>query len=525
MAIQCGFFNSVNGDKKYQADEMSRPYELLISNGVFATPEGTPSNYLQVYPSEGMRITVKAGRGIFFDKWLINDSDMPLIVEPSDVILNRIDSVVVKVDKSEAVRAATIYIKKGTPASSPVAPELTRSGTVMEYKLANIRVNANVNTITQAMITDRRPYVEECGWVTSLVQQVDTTTLWEQWQAAFEDWFYNVRDTLASSTLIRSYTATYTTTEQDETVIPINISRYNHDLDILQVYINGLLLVPEVEYVGNNNNTDITLTYGVDAGTPISFIVYKSVDGADAETVIGEVEELFGRVESLEALFGRVEGLENLRITAPDGTPELDITDTSKSILSEFLDLGIGFHTIYAVSGVADLPPTYGGYRCFGHVHTANTAWMMAIHTNGSTYVNFYFEASWVGWRALYEHNPAPLWTGTNIMGADATISPSKRIVDCAHGWQLVFSDYNEDTSSGSSADLCTVMIPKKNLTGANWGGSSFLCLVPTYLSDEGDHNMCVKRVYVFPDRLEGHAANATTNVQKDVALRAIYEY
>lgn len=515
MAIHCGFFNSVKGDRYYQAELMSRPYELLISNGVFATPSGTPSDYLQVYPNEGMTITVKAGRGIFFDKWLINDADMPLTITAAEVTLHRIDSVVVRVDKSEAVRAATIYVKKGTPASSPTVPELIRSGTIKEYRLANIRVNAGVSTITQAMISDRRPYVEECGWVTSLVQQVDTSTLWNQWQAAFDDWFYNVRDTLASSTLIRSYTATYTTTKQDETVIPINISRYNHDLDILQVYINGLLLVPEVEYVGNNNNTDITLTNGVDAGTPISFIVYKSVDGADAESVIGEVEELFGRVE----------GLENLRITAPDGTPKLDIRDTSKNILTEFLNLGIGFHTIYAATGVQDLPPTVGGYRCFGHVHTANTAWMMAVHTNGSTYVNFYFEAAWVGWRVLYEHNPEPLWSGANLMGNGAVITPSKPLNQCAHGWQLIFSDYNEDTSSGSSSDLCTVMIPKKNLTGANWGGSSFLCLIPTFLSTAGEHNMCVKKVYVYPDRLEGIADNAVTSVQKDTALRAIYEY
>lgn len=514
MAIQCGYFNSVNGDRKYQADEMTRPYELLISNGVFATPEGEPSNYLQVYPSEGMMVTVKAGRGIFFDKWLINDADLPLVVEASDVILNRIDSVIVRVDKSEAVRTGTIYIKKGTPASSPTAPELIRSGTIKEYRLANIRVNANVNTITQAVIEDRRGYTEECGWVTSLVQQVDTSTLWNQWQAAFNDWFYNVRDTLASATLIRSYTSTYTTTAQDETLIPINISRYNHDLDIMQVYINGLLLVPDKEYTGNNNNTDITLTAGVDAGTPISFIVYKSVDGTDAESVIGEVEELFGRVE----------GLEGLSITAADGTPKLSITDTSKNILTEFLNLGVGFHTVYAASNVLDLPPTTGGYRCIGHVHTANTAWIMAIHTNGSTYVNFRFEGEWVGWRALYEHTPAPLWTGESLL-AEGVIRPSKPLNMCAHGWQLVFSDWNDDTSTGSSTDLSTVLIPKRNLTGANWGGSSFLCMIPTYLADDGTFTTTVKKVYVYPDRLEGWANNVVSGAQMDTALRAIYEY
>lgn len=516
MAVRCGFFNSVDGDRKYQADDMNRPLDMLITEGVFATPKGTPSNYLQVYPSEGMRISVKAGLAWFFGNWFINDADMPLVVDPSDVLLNRIDSVVAYVDKSEAVRAGNIYIKKGTPATSPVPPELERSAVRKEYRLANIRVNANVNTITTAMITDRRPYTEECGWVTSLLYQLDSSTLWNQWQADFEDWFFNVRDTLASSTLIRSYTATYTTTKQDETLIPINISRYNHDLDILQVYINGLLLVPEVEYNGNNNNTDITLTNGVDAGTPISFIVYKSVDGAEAETVIGEVEELFGRVESLE----------NTRITDATGSVKHSITDESKSLLDEFLSLGIGFHTVYSISNVQDSPTPSAGYRSFGHRHTENNGWIMSFHTNGSVYTNFYFSGEWRGWRAVYESVPEPLWTGTNLMGNGAVITPSKPLNMCAHGWQLVFSDYNDDTSSGSSADLATVMIPKRNLTGANWGGSSFLCLIPTFLSGEtGEHSMCVKKVYVYPDRLEGIADNTITSIQKDVALRAIYEY
>ena len=38
MAIKYGFFNSVSGDRKYNADDISNYFLKLISDGVFATP-------------------------------------------------------------------------------------------------------------------------------------------------------------------------------------------------------------------------------------------------------------------------------------------------------------------------------------------------------------------------------------------------------------------------------------------------------------------------------------------------------
>lgn len=500
MAVHCGFFNSVNGDKKYEAELMSRPYELLISNGVFATPAGTPSNYLQVYSSEGMRITVKAGRGMFFDKWFINDSDMPLIVEPSDVILNRIDSVIARVDKSEALRAGTIYIKKGTPASSPVAPELTRSGTVMEYRLANIRVNANVNTITQAMISDRRGYTDECGWVTSLVQQVDTTTLWEQWQAAFEDWFYNVKETLATSTLIRSYTSTYVTTKQDETLIPINIGQYNHDLDIMQVYINGLLLVPELEYVGNNNNTDITLTNGVDVGTPISFIVYKSIDGSNAESIVGQVETL-----------------QNLMPTALNGMTKYVML--SGNVLENFRAYGAGMHTFYAGYAVQGFPQGSSEYRCFGHLTDENTGWLIAVQFDGSMYYNT-LNTSWSGWKTIYEQDPWALWSDTAFPNDGETITPSKPLSQCAHGWTLVWCGYNEDDAEPTDMFVQTYNIPKRSYKNADWNGENLV--VPLIINSAPE--WIYKDLLVYDDRIVSAGYNASGD-SRGMVLCSIHEY
>lgn len=252
-------FNSINGDRLYTAEEMTRPYELLISNGVFATQQGTPSNYLQVYAGTGMSITVKAGRGIFFDKWFLNDGDISLSIETAEPTLPRVDTVVVKVDISESVRGADIIVKQGNPNSSATvnnmseyAPSVVRSDTIKEYRLANIYVGAGVTSITQVNIQDTRG-LSDCGWVTSLVKQPDASTLFLQWQLAFDEWFSNVKETLSTATLIRSYDSTYITTAQDEVDIPIQISQFNRNLDILQVYINGLMLIKDVEYTVIDN--------------------------------------------------------------------------------------------------------------------------------------------------------------------------------------------------------------------------------------------------------------------------------
>ena len=124
MAFICGFFNSINGDRKYNAEEMNNPYSRIVSNGVFAKPDGTPSNDFQVVSVSSMTVKVSAGEGIFAGKWGKLDADMPFEILNAHVTLPRIDSLIVRIDNSSEVRAGSIAYRQGTPASSPVPPEL-----------------------------------------------------------------------------------------------------------------------------------------------------------------------------------------------------------------------------------------------------------------------------------------------------------------------------------------------------------------------------------------------------------------
>ena len=170
MAISYGFFNSVNGDRTYNADDISNYFLKLISNGVFATP----SNAMQVQESDGMTVQVSAGWGFINCKWINNDAPYLLTLDAADVVLNRVDRIVLRLNATNAARNMEIAIKKGTAASSPQPPALTRvTGAVWELSLARIYVAAGATSITQANITDERSDTSVCGYVTGLIDQID----------------------------------------------------------------------------------------------------------------------------------------------------------------------------------------------------------------------------------------------------------------------------------------------------------------------------------------------------------------
>lgn len=149
--------------------------------------------------------------------------------------------------------------------------------------LARISVRAGMTEITQSVITDERGNKDLCGWVTGLINQIDTTNLFAQYEAAFQEWFDGVKDAVTKTTLVRQYTSLYVTTTENEQTIPINISQYNETLDILNVYVNGLRLIPGVDYT--KNNTNVTLSNALDViGTPVAFEVLKSIDRSDTES-------------------------------------------------------------------------------------------------------------------------------------------------------------------------------------------------------------------------------------------------
>lgn len=195
MAVTSGFFNSVEGDRKYNAEQLSNFFGCVISSGVLPNP----STNLQVKAKTGMTVSVEPGRGFIDTHWVYNDADLDLTLDTADSILNRYDAIIMKLDLSMAGREIRFEVKKGTPATSPTKPKMERTAAYKEYCLAYVYVGRAVTQVTQSNITDTRADNTVCGWVTHLINQVDTSTLFIQWQTAYEEFYQKMQDWLAGS--------------------------------------------------------------------------------------------------------------------------------------------------------------------------------------------------------------------------------------------------------------------------------------------------------------------------------------
>lgn len=164
MGIRSGFFNSVAGDRKYNAGRFAEYFSSFIGNGVF--PE--PANGLQILSNDDMTLTVKAGKAWIDGYIFINDDDYILTISPASGVLNRIDRAVLRFDTVD--REIRLEVKKGAEESSPVAPTLQRDTDAYELCLANVKVDAGTIKILQTHITDMRKDINLCGTVSTVIK-------------------------------------------------------------------------------------------------------------------------------------------------------------------------------------------------------------------------------------------------------------------------------------------------------------------------------------------------------------------
>ena len=159
--VRSGFFDSIDGDRLYIADDLSGFFYGLYSDGV-----SVQETALQVEPYSGLYVKVNAGYGLISGKYVRNEGTLVREMEAPDLLFDRIDRVVLRLDTD--ARCIGIEIKQGTAAASPMAPGLTRSGGVYELSLAQVSVAAGATDITGADITDERDDDTVCGRIRCL---------------------------------------------------------------------------------------------------------------------------------------------------------------------------------------------------------------------------------------------------------------------------------------------------------------------------------------------------------------------
>lgn len=285
----CGFFNALNNKgvlaPKYDADDFARNLGAIIRTGVRRSGD----NDLYVQAGTGLALTISPGRAWIDGRWYENDSpflDFAVPTPPSGD-RGRVDRIVLRKTINGATQNIELVYLTGTPEVDPSAPALTRNDTIYEIALADIAVRPGISQITQSDIYDRRPHDEVCGWMTSPVGSDDYFAAQD---ATFDAWFQDKKDTLAVATLYKKYSERITVSNLTN-VVTFHITQYDPTgVDILEVYVNGLMVREGEDYT--TSGSTITFTEEKIAGTKIDIDVIKSIDGTGLGSVMDAVTEL-----------------------------------------------------------------------------------------------------------------------------------------------------------------------------------------------------------------------------------------
>ncbi len=211
MAVSWPFDSTLTQDgqgnpvysRAYSADVLAKILSRYFRNGVF----GDDDTCFEAEAGDGMTVTVHPGFANINGRQVYEESDRVLTVQAADANLDRIDSVVLRLDLALSALSIDLYVVKGTAAAVPVAPALTRNASVYELGLANLFVAKGTTAIPQARITDTRLDGERCGVVVSVIGDTDTSAYYAQIaadlaefragrEADFDAWFAQVQGIL-----------------------------------------------------------------------------------------------------------------------------------------------------------------------------------------------------------------------------------------------------------------------------------------------------------------------------------------
>lgn len=241
--IKTGIFNSINGDRVYNADDLGEYFSGLLSDGVF---KGFENEMEPTTPGGVPIVVINSGKASLLGKY-VKTNMMTVTIEYGGS-LPRIDAIVVGVDLEQ--RTGSIYVKKGEEATTPQIPTLNNSETQREICLATVDRPAGSTLVAVNQLTDRRGDEALCPWVK------------------------------LSSGLTLGIYKNEVVAQQGDDVVSIGIPSFDRSADLLEVYNNGILLESfYYEVVGTGSSAYISLTNALES--PITslftFVVYKAV--------------------------------------------------------------------------------------------------------------------------------------------------------------------------------------------------------------------------------------------------------
>lgn len=196
MAEKSGFFNARETeegtyDREYDAEQFAEYFANFVSNGVYANPANQLKVVFNDSSSKPFVVVVRKGKAYIDGYWYELTEDMEITIPANTKSYAIKDVICCTLDKTE--RKVSIILKEDVTSDYPA-----NNNTQHDLVLSTILVQPNASKLNAEDITDKRPDKIYCGFVTGMVDQIDTTELFKQYDDAFQNWFNEMKDQLST---------------------------------------------------------------------------------------------------------------------------------------------------------------------------------------------------------------------------------------------------------------------------------------------------------------------------------------
>ena len=196
MAEKSGFFNAREAedgtyDREYDAEQFAEYFANFISNGVYANPANQLKVVFDDSPSKPFVVIVRKGKAYIDGYWYELTEDMEITIPVNTKAYIVKDVIRCTLDKAE--RKVSIVLEEDVISDHP-----TNNNNRHDLILSTIIVQPNASKLNAEDITDKRPDKTYCGFVTGVIDQIDTTELFQQYDETFQTWFNEMKGQLST---------------------------------------------------------------------------------------------------------------------------------------------------------------------------------------------------------------------------------------------------------------------------------------------------------------------------------------
>lgn len=196
MAEKSGFFNAREAedgtyDREYDAEQFAEYFANFISNGVYANPANQLKVVFDDSPSKPFVVIVRKGKAYIDGYWYELTEDMEITIPVNTKAYIVKDVIRCTLDKAE--RKVSIVLEEDVISDHP-----TNNNNRHDLILSTIIVQPNASKLNAKDITDKRPDKAYCGFVTGVIDQIDTTELFQQYDETFKTWFNEMKGQLST---------------------------------------------------------------------------------------------------------------------------------------------------------------------------------------------------------------------------------------------------------------------------------------------------------------------------------------